>query len=709
MEWHPADDRPVALYRSLRAAGRRPALLESLGPLTHFGRRILLGADPASLAEVRGGRLFVDGTERGDALELFDLMAREVDGDAIAAPPAAAAAGRPRPSLFPCWIGFLSYEFARHVALPANDPMPGLPEASFRLYPHGWLWEDGILVESPEPDATTGTPAAGRLPAIEIVSDYPPDEFLDGVLEVQERIRSGWVYQVNLSHRFHFDARGVDPLVCYERLRAANPSPFFGLLEGDEWAVVSGSPERLFDMKPAVGGPGDDGGTEQGRPFRGDADPSDPVWRLTARPIAGTRRRGAAPAEDDALEADMRADRKERAEHVMLVDLLRNDLSRVCEVGSVEVSEAFTVERYSHVMHLVSEVVGTRRADARLRDAVAAIFPGGTITGAPKESVMNEIARLEPVARGAYTGAMGYVSGGGVDLNILIRSFTFTGLERETGDPGCVRAGTGFLSGGGGIVIESDPEREYLETRHKVEALLHILGHGKEGEAPAAPRPIDSWRPPRPRHHCGGARVVFLENHDSYSYNIVNYLRMLGAEAEVIDHLTGPDEAAAVAALGAATHVIVGPGPGDPWTSGRTLEWVATVLERRLPFLGVCLGHQALGVHCGARLIRAPRPVHGEDHLMSHKGRGVLAGIPDPAPFTRYNSLILEALPDSLTVEAWSAGEQGGGALVMAVAHRERPAWGVQFPSREHAQPARARPAGELPHAMTGRRALTQA
>jgi len=633
----------VGLYRAARAAGRRPALLESLGSRTPFGRRTLLGVDPVKTAEVRAGRLFVDGREQGVALDVFDALEDAVAGRDDAATGDTA-------SVFPAWIGFLSYEFARHVGLPTNAPMEGLPEAAFFLYRHGWAWDDGRLVEHVD-DFDEVPPAggpSGRLPPIELVSDYLPEEYIRGVEEVQERIRAGWVYQVNLSHRFHFDARGVDPLVCYERLRIANPSPFFGIVEGEDWAVVSGSPERLFNVV--------DG-------------------RMTARPIAGTRPRAADAAADDALEAEMRADRKEQAEHVMLVDLLRNDLSRVCEAGTVEVSEALTVERYSHVMHLVSEVVGRRRVDARLRDAVAAIFPGGTITGAPKESVMREIARLEPVARGAYTGALGYVSGQGVDFNILIRSFTFAD-------------GTGYLSGGGGIVIESDPESEYLETRYKVEALLQILGHGKRGVPPALPRGIDSWRPPRPGRMCNGARVVFLENHDSYSFNIVNYLRMLGAEVRVVDQAVAPGEPAAAEALASATHILIGPGPGDPWTAGHTLDWVAAALVSGLPFLGVCLGHQALGVHSGARLRRAPRPVHGEAHLMRHSRRGVLAGLPDPAPFTRYNSLVLEEPPDGLTVEAWShpddgrrAPQPGGGDgdLIMAIAHRELPAWGVQF------------------------------
>ena len=645
----------VDLYRRARAGGRRPALLESLGVQTSFGRRSILGLDPLRFAEIRDGRLLVDGVASGSALDLLDLL-EEGHG----------------PRFFPAWIGFLSYEFARHVGLPTNEPMPGLPEAAFFLYPHGWLWEDGDLVEGPPGDvirtddievdpgrSDIGRPAA--LPPIDLQSDYPPDDFIQGVDQVQERIRAGWVYQVNLSHRFRFAARGVDPLVCYERLRATNPSPFFGILEGDGWAVVSGSPERLFEVRDGV---------------------------VAARPIAGTRPRSASPAQDDALEEEMRADRKEQAEHVMLVDLLRNDLSRVCEHGTVEVSEALTVERYSHVMHLVSEVRGRRRDDVCLRDVVASIFPGGTITGAPKESVMTEIARLEPVPRGAYTGSLGYVSGRAIDFNILIRSFTFAGLERDGGAGDAVSGGTGYLSGGGGIVIESDPENEYLETRHKVEALLHILGHGTVGVPPAVPRIVDSWRPPRPPRRFCGPRVAFLENHDSFSFNIVNYLRMLGAEVEVVDHAVGPGDETGAAALRAATHVIVGPGPGEPVTAGRTLAWVDAALAAELPFLGVCLGHQALGVGRGARLRRAPRPVHGEPHAMLHTGRGVFAGLPDPAVFTRYNSLVLEDLPDELTVEAWSAPDDGrvvpvaGGGpdgLVMAIAHRELPAWGVQF------------------------------
>lgn len=654
---HRDENEAIALYSAARRRGLRPALLESLGPRTHFGRRTVLGVAPARRLEVWDGVLYDDGEAAGVATDLLTLL-ESATGDAF----------------FPAWVGFFSYEFARHFELPTNAPMPGFPDASFALYPSGYLWEDGHLRAAP----ASGSVAAGLepeplddagLPAIDLVSDYPVDAFVAGVEDVQERIRAGWVYQVNLSHRFHFAAQKLDPLAFYAALRRTNPSPFFGIMEGGgdldsrgargRWAVVSGSPERLFD-------------------YAGGA--------ITARPIAGTRPRGADAASDEAFEEDLRSDRKEQAEHVMLVDLLRNDIARVSEPGSVEVTEAFTVERYSHVMHLVSEVRG--RSAAPLGDVVRAIFPGGTITGAPKESVMREIARLEPVPRGAYTGSMGVVSGQGADFNILIRSLTLAG-------------DAAYISGGGGIVIESDPANEYMETRHKVEALLHVLGKGRRGQPAAGPRRDYSWLPPRPRRRFD-AHVLFVECHDSFSFNIVDYLRSLGAGVDVVDHEEAPlavgggSAGAAGAphpALAHATHVLIGPGPGVPDTSGAILSWVAVALERHLPYLGVCLGHQALGVALGAPLVRAPRPIHGEAHPMYHTGRGIFAGIASPELFTRYHSLCLRDLPPVLTREAWTTGGQGdagrssrGGSgdgpdneVVMAVAHTALPAWGVQF------------------------------
>lgn len=611
----------AALYAWARAQGLRPALLESAGVVTPFGRLTLLGVGATRRLEVWDGVTYLDGKAVGDALEVFRYLEQGLGA-----------------GYFPAWIGFFAYEYAHHLGLPTHAPLPGLPEAAFHFYPEGYAWLEGQCLQRPSTALTPVLAMPQPLPKVELHSDYPADAFLAGVAEVQERIRAGWVYQVNLSHRFRFAASGVDPLALYRALRRYNPSPFMGLLEGEAdslagpaspvrregYAVVSGSPERLFDYQDGL---------------------------ISARPIAGTRPRGRTPEQDEALGAELRANAKERAEHVMLVDLLRNDLARVCEPGSVEVSEAFTLERYSHVMHLVSEVRG--RSHAPLRQVFASIFPGGTITGAPKESVMRTIAELEPVPRGAYTGAMGYVSGRGCDFNILIRSFSFA-------------AGTGYFSAGAGIVIDSDPEREYAETQAKAEALLQALGQGREGQAPALPRRDSVWRPPRLARRLE-ARVLFLENHDSFSYNIVDYLSALGAEVRVVDHGQAPD-------LSWATHLVVGPGPGEPATAGRTLEWTLAALEARIPFLGICLGHQALGVALGARLERSPRPVHGEAFPVEHRGGGLFAGVPSPARFTRYHSLLIRDLPPVLQLEAWTAS-----GLCMAVSHRHSPAWGVQF------------------------------
>ena len=575
---------PVAAYHAARSLGLRPALLESLGPATHFGRRTLLGIRPIQDVRVAGGAALRDGMAVGSPADLFPLLSEGLAGAARTGSgrsgPVDTVARLDAAGLFPLWIGFLAYEFARHLGLPTRDPMPGLPDAAFALYEDGWVWEDGWLVHAPAVPIRVEPCPDLPLPSAALASDFPADEFIAGVEEVQERIRAGWVYQVNLSHRFSFPAQGLDPLAFYQRLRAVNPSPFMGLLEGDGWAVVSGSPERLFRLK----------GNE-----------------VCARPIAGTRPRAADAAEDDRLEAEMRASVKEQAEHVMLVDLLRNDLARVCLPGTVRVSEAFTVERYSHVMHLVSEVCGA--TPASVGEAVSAIFPGGTITGAPKESVMTEIARLEPVPRGAYTGSMGYISAGEADFNILIRSLTVAG-------------GKGHISAGGGIVIGSDPEEEYLETRHKAEALLQTLAGGRGGVAPAPPRPLRSWRPPSAERRVP-ATVAFLEAHDSFSYTIVDYLRTLGAEVRVVDHLEAP-------ALRGVTHVVLGPGPGEPATSGRMLDWVAATVD------GTPAAARGVPRPSGdRRALRRPSgarsaPVHGEAHEVFHTGVGLFADIPSP-------------------------------------------------------------------------------
>jgi anthranilate/para-aminobenzoate synthase component I len=271
-------------------------------------------------------------------------------------------------------------------------------------------------------------------------------DYVQGARQVQEFIRSGDIYQANLSHRLTIDRDPGWPLehfrehageALYSRVRDVNPSPFAGLLVFDNLTLVSSSPERLVRL--------------DGR-------------RVDTRPIAGTRPRGQTPAEDRRLAEDLITNAKERAEHLMLVDLERNDLGRVCKYGSVRADELMIVERYSHVSHIVSNVTGELRDGLDGFDLIKAVFPGGTITGVPKIRCMEILEGLEPVRRGPYTGAMGYLSwSGDLDLNIIIRTMLLVG-------------GRGYLQVGAGIVADSDPAREYEETLYKAEAFFKALG-----------------------------------------------------------------------------------------------------------------------------------------------------------------------------------------------------------------------------------------
>jgi len=257
------------------------------------------------------------------------------------------------------------------------------------------------------------------------------EAFMEAVRRIRGYIAQGDVFQVNLSLR-QSRRLGASAEKLYEWLRLINPSPYMGLLRTPDFQLVSASPELLVRL-------------ERGR--------------LATRPIAGTRPRGASPEEDARLEAELLGNSKERAEHLMLVDLARNDLGRVSRFGTVRVPQFMTVERYSHVMHLVSQVEGELAPGKDAFDALAAVFPGGTITGAPKVRTMEIIEELEPVRRGPYTGSLGWIDySGNMEFNIIIRTVA-------------VRDGVAHIQTGAGIVIDSDPLREYRECLHKAEAL----------------------------------------------------------------------------------------------------------------------------------------------------------------------------------------------------------------------------------------------
>ena len=267
-------------------------------------------------------------------------------------------------------------------------------------------------------------------------SNFTHDGYLDAVARVIEYIRAGDIFQANLSQRLEAPLGGT-PLALYDRLRRRNPAPFAAFLDFGDLVVASSSPERFLRVQP-------DG-------------------RVETRPIKGTRPRGVGPEHDAALALALSQSEKDRAENVMIVDLLRNDLSRVCRPGTVRVPELFALEHYATVHHLVSTVVGDLAPGHDAVDVLRAAFPGGSITGAPKVRAMQIIAELEPTARGVYCGAIGYLStSGALDSSIVIRTYL-------------VRGGNVYFQVGGGIVADSDPEQEYRETLDKARGLIAAL------------------------------------------------------------------------------------------------------------------------------------------------------------------------------------------------------------------------------------------
>jgi para-aminobenzoate synthetase component 1 len=267
-------------------------------------------------------------------------------------------------------------------------------------------------------------------------SSFTHRGYLDAVARVRDYIIAGDIFQANLSQRFEAPLE-EDPWPFYRRLREVNPAPFAAYLEFDGVAIASASPERFLQV--------------------------DPDGRVETRPIKGTRPRGVSPEHDAALSQALHDSAKDRAENLMIVDLLRNDLSRVCLPGSVKVPELFALEGYRTVHHLVSTVTGRLRPGKTATDLLAAAFPGGSITGAPKVRAMEIIAELEPSRRGIYCGSIGYLSlTGAADTSIVIRTIVALG-------------GHAYFSAGGGIVVDSDPEQEYQETLHKARALITAL------------------------------------------------------------------------------------------------------------------------------------------------------------------------------------------------------------------------------------------
>ncbi|HEY7906582.1 MAG TPA: aminodeoxychorismate synthase component I [Wenzhouxiangella sp.] len=355
------------------------------------------------------------------------------------------------------WFVYLGYEVAAEIEpsleLPASpDSLPRAYAArcACALVHDHWAGETWLVAETNAymslaekelaeisvADSNNRDGSSLRGLSAGLLADEP-ERFKKGVVQILDYIQAGDVFQVNLSRGWQVNGDvPIDPLALYHALRRANPAPFAGYAKLPGGSIVSSSPERLVQKRGQ---------------------------RVQTRPIAGTRPRGLTTQDDEQLIGELVSNLKERAEHIMLIDLERNDLGRVCQAGSIVVDELMVVESYEHVHHIVSNVSGELRADATATDLIRAVFPGGTITGCPKVRCMEIIAELEGVGRGAYTGAIGYISNNGVmDLNILIRSV-------------CVCGETLSFRTGAGIVADSEPSSELKETGFKARGLIGAL------------------------------------------------------------------------------------------------------------------------------------------------------------------------------------------------------------------------------------------
>jgi anthranilate synthase component I len=463
---------PVGVYTKL-AGGPGTFLLESAeqgaGPSgAAWSRYSFVGVRSAATLVERDGQAVWLGTPPdgvpvgGDpVVALRETVAALADGPA----------GGDLPPLTGGMVGYLAYDlvrrFERLPSIAADDL--GLPELGMMLATDlvvldhydgsAILVANAILPEGADDAAKRAAyhHAVGRLDAMttalsrptppmistvdrvragEPVSRTAPGEYQKAVEEAKEAIRAGECFQIVVGQRFERPT-DADPLDVYRVLRATNPSPYMYLLRFDDFDIVGSSPEAHLKVSANR--------------------------RALLHPIAGTRWRGATPEEDNALAAELLADPKERSEHVMLVDLGRNDLGRVCEPGSVEVPEFARIERYSHVMHIVSTVIGQLRDDQTAFDALAATFPAGTLSGAPKVRAMEIIEGLEPTRRGLYGGTVGYFGfAGDMDMAIAIRT-------------ALIKGGIAYVGAGAGIVADSDPAAEEQETRNKAAAVLAAI------------------------------------------------------------------------------------------------------------------------------------------------------------------------------------------------------------------------------------------
>ena len=338
------------------------------------------------------------------------------------------------------------FDHVQHtIKIVGHARLDGDIEASWRQA----AWKVDELVKRLEQPLATLPYARSGKPVVnpQFISNTTKEDFMEKVLQAKEYIEKGDTYQIQVSQRFERKT-AVHPFEVYRALRTINPSPYMYYLELGEMHIVGASPEMLIRVEDGT---------------------------IETHPIAGTRRRGRDAEDEELMSSELLGSEKERAEHIMLVDLARNDLGRVCEPGTVQVTAMMELEKYSHVMHMVSHVIGQLSPGVTAYDALRAYFPHGTVTGAPKIRTMEIIAELEGEQRGGYGGAVGYVDmSGNCDTALAIRTIWMKG-------------GTAYVQAAGGVVYDSTPEEEYLESGNKARAMMRAveLAEINAAEAPA--------------------------------------------------------------------------------------------------------------------------------------------------------------------------------------------------------------------------------
>ena len=525
-------------------------------------------------------------------------------------------------------------------------------------------WHDKI---SQHTEHVAVAPTFAEPPRSLETSSMTDTEHEQAIEAIRESIRAGQMYQVNFG-RWWDGALLEHPRRIFQRLNETNPAPFSSYLEAPDlgFSLVCSSPESLLRC---------DGES------------------VFTSPIKGTRPRGSTPEQEKDLRNEMINDEKERSEHRMLVDLMRNDLSTVSEVGSVHI-ERFDVEAYAQVQHLVSHLSGVLKEQSNGLDALQAVFPGGSITGCPRTVVCAAIDELEQHPRSFWTGSIGWIdlTSGASSWNILIRTLI---ARKQRGK------WHGSVAAGGGITIGSHPKTEVEEAKWKAAALRKACGwiDGENSELPVGKLTIHQLEVEAIPIASSEGKVRFIgedttaegcvlliDNLDSFTLNIAHAIAGLGREVLIYRARDGApnsiwDADACVEFIRRfqPTHIVLGPGPGEPTDSPLTMELARSALSGKIPtpILGICLGHQALGVAAGMELVRSPNgPVHGAPRTCLHDKVGIFSTLQSPSLFTRYNSLCIASMENGPYIET---AHEIDTKMVMGIQHPDLQIHGIQF------------------------------